>query len=137
MKKRRSVLCLCMLLLAAGTCYAAGEPIHFEDKEVHMCPIMVNLPTGITSESKINNIVPLAENENCISISFSSVDNEIYFVSIYDIETGYVTPASGVPVTQDKFTVKGLTGGHNYHVRVSSLFNEHNISGTIQTGFEE
>ncbi|MDO5396710.1 MAG: fibronectin type III domain-containing protein [bacterium] len=138
MKKRILGLCLCMILAAAGTCHAANEPIYFDDMTVHMCPVMNNLPTGITSETKVNNIVPLSEGENCISLSFSAVDdNDIYFVSVFDIDEGYITPVSGVPVTQDKFVIKGLTEGHNYHVRVSALLNEHTVSGTIQTGFKE
>lgn len=134
--KRISGLLLCMILAASGTCYASDEPITFENQTVFMCPTMQNLQTGIMSESKVNNIISLAENENCISLSFSAVD-DILFVSVFDLEMGYVTPAGGIPVTQDKFVIKGLTGGHDYHVRVAALLNEHIVSGTIQTGFEE
>ena len=117
----------------------AETEIEFTNKQLYLYPVFSNLPTEYTSESLVNNVVPLDTGESTIKVTFSNADtDDIYFISIYDVtENRYVTDTIGMAIDSDQFTISGLTGGHEYTVKSAALFQEHAVSGTIVTGYTE
>lgn len=127
-----------ILLNMATTAIAAeGKTIDITEEKLHLYPTFSSFTTKYTSGSMVENIVPLAEDENAITVSLTDVnDKEFYFVSVYDItEEQYITSSKGVPIAKDKFIAKGLVGGHDYKIRASSLFNESIVNGKISTSY--
>lgn len=125
-----------MFNIASATISAEEKVINIKEHKLSLYPVFGSFKTEYTSSSKVDNVVPLAEDENAITLSLTDAQaKEIYIVSVFDItEDRYITSNKGLAVSKDKFIIKGLTGGHEYKIRACSLFEEKAVSGTITTG---
>lgn len=129
----------CAAAVIAFSVAAGAAEIPIDNRKFLAYPTGSVVQTPYTSESKVNNVIPLEDGENTITVKLTDApSNEIYFVSVYDMETEtYITPNYGVPIIADEFVITGLTGGREYRLRISGLFMDRNLSGTISTGFTE
>lgn len=130
-----------VLLVSSLSCAAAAgaAEIAIDEQKFYAYPNGAVIQTPFTSASQVNNVIPLEETENAITVKLTNApENEIYFISVYDMETEkYITPNYGMPVTEDEFTVMGLTGGREYRLRISALFADRTLSGTVVTSNAE
>ncbi len=132
-----------VLLLIQIPCNAQEEnTIAFENYETFIYPQRRPFKTPYTSESKVDNVIPLGNNENTITLTLNDAPkDEFYFVSLYimDDENGhrYLTPPCGVMFDGKEITFTGLLGGTDYRLMLSTFLKNQTISGSIKTGFIE
>lgn len=140
-KKILSTTIALTIILSQGIALAEEAPknIQINDEVLYLYPSFAPLKTEFTSADMVNNIIPLGEEENAITVSLTNTkENEIFVMSVYDItDKKYITSNKGVAITEEKFTIKGLIGGHEYKVNACALFNETSVNGTITTGYIE
>lgn len=130
---------ICAAAAVTFTAAAGAVEVEIDNQQFYAFPTGSVIQTPFTSGSMVNNVIPLEETENTITVRLTDApQNEIYFISVYDMGTEtYITPTYGTPVTPDEFTVTGLTGGREYRLRISGLFTDRTLSGTVSTGSAE
>ena len=132
-----------VFLLIQIPCHAQEETtITFENLKTFVYPQRRPFKTPYTSESKVDNVIPLGNNENTITLTLNDAPkDEFYFVSLYimDDENGhrYLTPPCGVMFDGKEITFTGLLGGTDYRLMLSTFLKNQTISGSIKTGFIE
>lgn len=132
-----------VFLLIQIPCNAQEETtITFENFKTFVYPQRRAFKTPYTSESKVDNVIPLGNNENTITLTLNDAPkDELYFVSLYimDDENGhrYLTPPCGVMFDGKEITFTGLLGGTDYRLMLSTFLKNQTISGSIKTGFIE
>lgn len=132
-----------VLLLIQIPCNAQEEnTITFENYGTFVYPQRRPFKTPYTSESKVDNVIPLGNNENTIALTLNNAPkDELYFASLYimDDKNGhrYLTPPCGVIFDGKEITFTGLLGGTDYRLMLSTFSKNQTISGSIKTGFIE
>ncbi len=110
--------------------------MEFENKKLATYPLFSTIPTIYTYD-EINNIVPLGDKDNTITVNVSGEYTGTLYVALYDInEDKHITSYNGVVLKSNEHKFTGLNGGHNYRVRLSCTDKYQVVSGKITVSAE-
>ncbi len=110
--------------------------MEFENKKLATYPLFSTIPTIYTYD-EINNIVPLGDKNNTITVNVrSEYEGELY-ISLYDVnDDKYITTDKGVILKSNERKFTGLRSGHNYRISISCTEKFQTISGKITVSAE-